>query len=69
MNSDKNGPMNMPLDSLELSNAFKKAARENGCTTLGSILKLTVTDIVNNNWLTAPMIAELAEFVKKKQLR
>jgi hypothetical protein len=53
MNSDLTGVMNMPLDSLELSDAFKKAAIKNGCPTLDSILKLTVTDIANNDWFTA----------------
>jgi hypothetical protein len=69
MNSDLTGVMNMPLDSLELSDAFKKAATENGCPTLHSILQLTVTDIANNDWFTVQMVAELAEFVKKKQQR
>jgi hypothetical protein len=69
MNADMNGVMNMPIDSLELSDAFKKAAAENGCATLKSILQLTVTDIADNDWFTGQMVVELAEFVKKKQLR
>jgi hypothetical protein len=69
MNSDMTGIMNMPIASLELSEAFKKAAIRNGYATLDSILKLTVTDIADNDWFTAQMIAELAEFVKKKKQR
>lgn len=57
-------PLHMSLASMAFSDSFKKAASTNGYYTLGEILAIPLTDLLNYEWFTPAMLEELTTIVK-----
>ena len=65
MNSSNDGsPLHISLASMAFSESFKKAATTNGYYTLGDILAIPLTELLQYEWFTPSMLEELATIVK-----
>jgi hypothetical protein len=57
-------PQHLSLASVALSDEFKKAAAANGYYTLGDILDILLTELIQKDWFTPGMFEELSQAIK-----
>ncbi|MES2329582.1 MAG: hypothetical protein V4539_08270 [Bacteroidota bacterium] len=57
--------MQLPLSSTHLSKIFRETASHNGFNTIGQLLSVKLTNVLQMDWFTPPMTDEIASIVKK----
>ena len=63
--SPDGSPLYFPLTKLDVSESFAKIAAAHGYNTLGEILNIPLTTLVNMDWFSPPMFEELSRMVKQ----
>jgi len=56
--------MKLPVNETHLSEGFRKIARINGFNTLGELLSIKLTHLLQMEWLSLTMLEEIAYTVK-----
>jgi len=65
MKPSEDGPwLKLPLESTPLSKDFIQAANSKGYKTIGEVLAIQVTELVQMDWLTSARLTELDQLVK-----
>ncbi|MDB5210268.1 MAG: hypothetical protein JWQ30_1095 [Sediminibacterium sp.] len=57
--------MQLPLSSTHLSKLFRDTATHNGFNTIGQLLSIKLTNVLQMDWFTPAMMDEIASIVKK----
>jgi len=63
--SDEGSILHLPPGSSRISEVFAKAAESKGYNSIGQILAIPLTEIIEMDWVTQPLWEELSVIIEK----